>query len=144
MDHRILVVGRDGKVHIVKSGELQASTYDIESKPVGVVQQDKSVVIAGMNKMIHSFYSKGKKNYSIYLPSPVSCIEGMEMSRQKGAKCILAALMNGEVRMYNGKVLISILKTDSVVRGMAFGTLGREEGSLVLNYNTGGLSIKML
>ncbi len=66
------------------------------------------------------------------------------MQRSKSVKCLLVALQNGEVRMYNGKYLITILKTDEVVRGMAFGTLGREEGSLVINYKNGGLTIKML
>ena len=115
VDHRILACCRDGKVYIVKGGEVQANSYDIESKPVGVVQLDKSIIIAGMNKMIHSFYSKGKKNFSIYLPCPISCIAPMEMTRTKSVKCVLVALNNGEVRMYNGKTLISVIKTDSIV-----------------------------
>lgn len=46
--------------------------------------------------------------------------------------------------MYNGKHLISKITTEDSIRGMVFGTLGREEGSLAINYNNGGLTIKML
>jgi len=46
--------------------------------------------------------------------------------------------------MYNDKYLLNVIKTDDVVRGMTFGVLGREEGSLVINYKSGGLTIKML
>ena len=97
-----------------------------------------------MNQKIHSFFTKGKKNYSLYLPHQIVAIEKMEMSGTKQVKCLLVALNNGEIWLYNSKYLLNIIKTDEVVRGMTFGVLGREEGSLVLNYMSGGISIKML
>lgn len=80
VDHKIFVSCRDGKVYLIKQGHLQDHSYDIESKPVAMVYHQKSIVIAGMNSMIHSFYAKGKKNYSCYLPSPIACMEKIGMT----------------------------------------------------------------
>jgi Bardet-Biedl syndrome 1 protein len=68
----------------------------------------------------------------------------MVMKRTKSITAILVALSNGEIRMYNDKFLISTIKTDDVILGMRFGIFGREEGSLVLNFKNGGISVKML
>lgn len=119
-------------------------TYDIESKPVGLCKIDKSIVIGGMNNVIHSFFSKGKKNYSIYLPSTITNMEKMVMKKTKAVKAVLVALSNGEVRMYNDKYLITTIKNDDLITSMRFGIFGREEGSLVLIFKSGGLSVKML
>lgn len=66
------------------------------------------------------------------------------MKRTKTINAILVALANGEVRMYNDKFLITTIKTDDIIMGMRFGIFGREEGSLVINFKHGGLSVKML
>lgn len=83
VDHWIFVSCRDGKIYVIKDGKLSDVSYDIESKPVGMVYMNKSINIAGMNSKIHSFFTKGKKNYSLYLPHPVVAIEKMEMSGTK-------------------------------------------------------------
>ena len=57
---------------------------------------------------------------------------------------MLVALANGEVRLYNDKYLITTIKCDDIVTGMAFGVFGREEGSLALNFKSGGLTVKIL
>ncbi len=52
--------------------------------------------------------------------------------------------MNGEIRLYNDKNLITTINTDDIVTSMCFGVFGREEGCLVLNFKSGGLSAKIL
>jgi len=144
VDHWIYVACRDGKIVVVKDGKLSDQTFDIECKPVGMIYMNKSINIAGMNNRIHSYFAKGKKNYSIYTPHPIVCIEKMEIQGTKQTKCLLVALNNGEIRVYNSKYLLNCIKTDDVVWGMVFGVLGREEGSLVINFKSGGITIKML
>jgi Bardet-Biedl syndrome 1 protein len=68
VDGKVFVACRDGKVYVIKNGVVTAQVYDIESKPVGMVYIEKSIVVAGMNNVISSYYGKGKKNYSIYMP----------------------------------------------------------------------------
>jgi len=53
---------------VIKDSKLTDVTYDIECKPVGMIYMSKSINIAGMNNKIHSYFTKGKKNYSLYLP----------------------------------------------------------------------------
>mmetsp|Transcript_35731 Transcript_35731/g.35371 ORF Transcript_35731/g.35371 Transcript_35731/m.35371 type:complete len:119 (-) Transcript_35731:412-768(-) len=68
----------------------------------------------------------------------------MIMKRTKSVNAALVALSNGEIRMFNNKFLITTIKTDDVIMGMRFGVFGREEGSLVINFKHGGISVKML
>lgn len=68
VEGKIFVACRDGKVYVIKSGTLTNQVYDIESKPVGIAYIEKSIVVAGMNNVISSYYGKGKKNYSVYMP----------------------------------------------------------------------------
>jgi Bardet-Biedl syndrome 1 protein len=57
---------------------------------------------------------------------------------------VIVALKNGEIRMYNGKTLVDILKTDDQCNGILFGIFGREEGCLVVNTKSGGLLAKII
>jgi Bardet-Biedl syndrome 1 protein len=97
-----------------------------------------------MDNVIHSFHFKGKKNYSIYLPEPITTMCMLSMSRIRDTKALVVALSNGEVRLYNKKHLVSTLKSQDVVTAMRFGPYGREEASLILCYKSGALAIKML
>lgn len=144
VDGKVFIACRDGKVYIVKGGAVTNQVYDIESKPVGMVYIEKSIVVAGMNSVISSYYGKGKKNYSIYMPCTISAIEKMVMKRTKAVNAVLVALSNGEIRMYNDKFLITTIKCDDVILGFRFGVFGREDGSLVINFKHGGLSAKIL
>lgn len=46
--------------------------------------------------------------------------------------------------MYNTKALIDKLQTEEVCNGIAFGTFGKQEGSLIVNFKSGGLTFKSL
>ena len=87
---------------------------------------------------------QGKKQYSIYLPSPVTNLEVLDLSATRNFKCLLVALANGELRVYNGKNLIDTYQTNDIILGMKFGTYGRESNTLILTMKSGALSIKML
>lgn len=60
VDGRVFIACRDGKIYVVKGGILTTQVYDIESKPVGMTYVEKSIVVAGMNNVISSYYGKGK------------------------------------------------------------------------------------
>ena len=57
---------------------------------------------------------------------------------------LLVALKSGEIRMYSTKALIDKLQTEEVCNGIAFGTFGKQEGSLIVNFKSGGLTFKSL
>ena len=117
VDHRIYVACRDGKVYVVRNAEVASETvFAIESRPMAMVLFEKQLVIAGMNNTLHSFYLKGKKNFSLTLPAPVIDIAKLEIKRSQtgGSQCVIVALGNNEVRLYNpkDKNLIHIMKTE--------------------------------
>merc|ERR1712217_955751 len=93
---------------------------------------------------VHCFHFKGKKNHSIYLQNPISCMSLLQITKARTAKALVVATNNGEVRLYNGKHLITLIKTNDVVTGLKLGTFGREEGSMVLSFKSGALMVKIL
>merc|ERR1719487_180760 len=68
----------------------------------------------------------------------------LQISKTKVAKALVVALSNGDVRLYNGKHLISTTKTEDIVAGVRLGTFGREEGSMILSFKSGALMVKIL
>ena len=69
-----------------------------------------------MNNTLHSFFLKGKKNFALSMPSNIVDITKLEIKRtQSGSgQCVIVALANNEVRLYNpkDKNLIHIMKAD--------------------------------
>lgn len=144
VDYRILVACRDGKIYSIRNGQDGGQLFSIDSMPIGMVRLDKTILIAGMNQTLYSFFTKGKKNFTLIMPEQILAICKLEMQRTTLVQGVLVSLKNGEVRLYNDKSFISSIKNDDMVSGMIFGTFGREDGFLVLNYASGGLSAKIL
>jgi len=144
VEYRITLACRDGRIYTIKNGQVLSSVIELETQPVGLVRYDKNICVGCMDNVIHSFHFKGKKNHSIYLPAPISCMSLLQLTKARVAKALVVALNNGEVRLYNGKNLICITKTNDVVTGVKLGTFGREEGSMVLSFKSGALMVKIL
>lgn len=65
VDYKIFIACRNGYTYQIKSGKISGSfKVHIESKPVGMVKLDKTLVIAAMNRNIYSFYNKGRINFT--------------------------------------------------------------------------------
>eukprot|EP00747_Dinoflagellata_sp_TGD_P031851 gnl/TRDRNA2_/TRDRNA2_135582_c0_seq3.p1 gnl/TRDRNA2_/TRDRNA2_135582_c0~~gnl/TRDRNA2_/TRDRNA2_135582_c0_seq3.p1 ORF type:complete len:585 (+),score=119.82 gnl/TRDRNA2_/TRDRNA2_135582_c0_seq3:236-1990(+) len=144
VEYRITVACRDGNIYTIKNGQVLSTVIELETQPVGLVRYDKNIYVGCMDNVIHCFHFKGKKNHSIYVPCPISCMALLQLTKARVAKALAVALNNGEVRLYNGKHLICTVKTNDVVTGMKLGTFGREEGSMVLSFKSGALMVKIL
>merc|ERR1719247_4080575 len=144
VEYRITVACRDGNIYTIKNGQVLSTVIELETQPVGLVRFDKNIYVGCMDNIMHCFHFKGKKNHSIYLPCPISCMGLLQLTRTRTAKAICVALNNGEVRLYNGKHLISTIKTDDVVAGMRLAPFGREEGALIMSFKSGSLMVKIL
>eukprot|EP00429_Kryptoperidinium_foliaceum_P108028 CAMPEP_0176306684 /NCGR_PEP_ID=MMETSP0121_2-20121125/63624_1 /TAXON_ID=160619 /ORGANISM="Kryptoperidinium foliaceum, Strain CCMP 1326" /LENGTH=582 /DNA_ID=CAMNT_0017648431 /DNA_START=18 /DNA_END=1764 /DNA_ORIENTATION=+ len=140
----ITVACRDGNIYTIKNGQVLSNVIELETQPVGLVRFDKNIYVGCMDNVVHCFHFKGKKNHSIYLPCPISCMSLLQLTKARVAKVLVVALNNGEVRLYNGKHLICTTKTNDVVTGLRLGTFGREEGSMVLSFKSGALMVKIL
>eukprot|EP00455_Lapot_gusevi_P029644 TRINITY_DN3175_c0_g1_i7.p1 TRINITY_DN3175_c0_g1~~TRINITY_DN3175_c0_g1_i7.p1 ORF type:complete len:595 (+),score=101.41 TRINITY_DN3175_c0_g1_i7:67-1851(+) len=144
VEYRIVVACRNGNIYTVKNHKLLGGPIELETMPCGLVLVDKSLYVACMDNVIHSFHFKGKKNFTIYLPDHVLSMCLMEMKHSKSIKGVLVSLNNGEVRLYNGKHLISSIKNDDPVSALRFGPYAREENTLVMIHKRGALDIKIL
>mmetsp|Transcript_89952 Transcript_89952/g.142135 ORF Transcript_89952/g.142135 Transcript_89952/m.142135 type:complete len:595 (-) Transcript_89952:174-1958(-) len=144
VEYRITVACRDGNIYTIKNGQVLSTVIELETQPVGLVRYDKNIYVGCMDNVIHCFHFKGKKNHSIYLQHPISCMSLLQITKARTAKALVVATNNGEVRLYNGKHLICITKTNDVVTGIKLGTFGREEGSMVLSFKSGALMVKIL
>merc|ERR1719408_377544 len=107
VEYRITVACRDGNIYTIKNGQVLSTVIELETQPVGLVRYDKNIYVGCMDNVIHCFHFKGKKNHSIYLPCPISCMSLLQTTKSKAAKALVVALNNGEVRLYNGKHLIT-------------------------------------
>eukprot|EP00935_MAST-01C_sp_MAST-1C-sp1_P000776 g776.t1 len=132
VDYRVVVACRNGSVYTIKNGEVAASVIELETQPCGLVRLDKSIIVPCMDSVVHSFHIKGKKNYSIYLPAPVTNVAPLSLRKTRIVNALLVALENGTVRLYNNKHLVSELQIDGIITAMRFGTFSREESSLVM------------
>jgi len=144
VEYRITCACRDGRVYTIKNGQVLSTVIELETQPVGLVRFDKSIYVGCMDNVIHCFHFKGKKTHSIYLPCTISCMSLLQITKSRTAKALVVALSNGEVRLYNGKQLIAVTKTNDTVTGIKLGTFGREEGSMVLSFKSGALMVKIL
>jgi len=106
VDYRITVACRDGKIFTIKNGQVLSMVIELETQPVGLVRIDKSIWVATMDQQLHCYHVKGKKNSSMAMPHPISCITVLSTSRSTVNKALIVCLNNGEVRLYNNKYLV--------------------------------------
>jgi Bardet-Biedl syndrome 1 protein len=144
VDYRITVACRDGKIFTIKNGQVLSMVIELETQPVGLQRIDKSIWVATMDQQLHCYHVKGKKNSSMAMPHPISCMTVLSTSRSTVSEALIVCLNNGEVRLYNGKYLVHTFSVEEQIMGCKFGTFGREEGCLILSLKSGGLVIKIL
>lgn len=144
VDYRLAVACRNGSIYTIKKGKLMPNPVELESQAVGMVMGDKSLYVACMDQMLHSYQFKGGKSFSLQLPAPVSTMAPMHVRAMRNVRAFVVALTNGEVRVYNHRTLVSTLKLKDMVTACTFGQYGREDCALAMAFKSGGLSIKYL
>ena len=82
-ESRISAACRDGRVRTVKNGELSTIVVELEAQPAGLVRTSKNIVVGCMNNAVHSYHARGKKNYTLYVPSPIQAMESLEITRSR-------------------------------------------------------------
>lgn len=144
VDYRIVAACRDGHIYTVKNNEVSGLVIELESQPCGLVRTAKNILVGCMNNVVHNFHVKGKKNYSLYMPASIQCMETLDIVRARTVKCLIVSLSNGELRVYNEKHLVSVYHVSDTVHGLRFGRLGREDNALVVTTKGGSLQVKIM
>ncbi|GAX73330.1 hypothetical protein CEUSTIGMA_g784.t1 [Chlamydomonas eustigma] len=142
--YKISVAARDGKMYIIRNGDVSQSIIQLESPAVGLSRMNLDVMVGCMNNTVHCYRPEGPKSYSIYLPDRIISMQRLEVKNARMSKCLLVALGNGEVRIYFGKHLSWTHSVPSPVTGLWFGRYGREDNTLIIVTKNGALEIKIL
>ena len=143
-ESRISAACRDGRVRTVKNGELSTIVVELEAQPAGLVRTSKNIVVGCMNNAVHSYHARGKKNYTLYVPSPIQAMESLEITRSRAVRCLLVALADGQLRVYNDKHLVSVYDVGEPVCGLRFGRIGREDNALAITARSGAVRVRIL
>lgn len=144
VDYRIVVACRNGKVYIIRNHELSGVVIELESIPCAIVQYDRNISVACMDSNILVFSQRGKKQYSIYTGQAIKDMRVLDMRAFNNMRCIVVALGNRELRVYNGSQMVDSVETADTVTGMTYGIYGSEPNALVLSYRNGGIEFKIV
>jgi len=150
VEWRAYVACRDDRVYTLTSGEHKGSVVirrphiELETAIVGIAPGDKSVYVATADSSIRCFAAKARKQFTLHTPEPITNLERLDLKGQREAILILAALTNGDVRMYRGKDLVDVLRVGERIAALACGPYSREVNTLCLVTKAGGLIVKML
>uniref|UniRef100_A0A8C6GFT6 Bardet-Biedl syndrome 1 n=1 Tax=Mus spicilegus TaxID=10103 RepID=A0A8C6GFT6_MUSSI len=86
---------------------------------------------------------QGKKLWTVQMPAAILTMNLLEQ-RSRGLQAVMAALANGEVRIYRDKALLNVIHAPDAVTSLCFGRYGREDNTLIMTTRGGGLIIKIL
>ena len=103
VNYRVIVGCRDGNIYQVKNGQILGRKLELESGPVCLEALSNSIVVACMDRTVHSYTFKGRKNFSIHMPSNVTALETIVTRQHRTVECFAVGLAGNEVRVYNGK-----------------------------------------
>lgn len=144
VDFRIVVACRDGKVRLLrKDSETSKVFLELNSQIIGIERVLKLFMVALMDKTFSCYSLKGKRLWSIDMPSSIMCTALMDHS-SKGFKAVMVGLENGEVRIYREKNLVDTVKFTDAPQGLCFGKYGRENSTLVAVLRSGAIHVLIM
>jgi len=95
--YRISATARDGRLHLVRAGEVNAVSVQLEAQPVGLVRIGHSALVGCMSDVVHCFGSKSgtARQYSLPQPAAIQCMQLLATHTSRMTKCLIVALANG-------------------------------------------------
>ena len=143
-DYRIYISCRNEIIYSIRNGEIQKTFLQVSSKILNLIRLEKALYVACMNSYFHSYNVTGKKVFSVKQPSEIFTFEKANLKQTRKLQLLLLGLRNGEVRLYNDKVLIGVCSIPETIFGMKFGKLGKLDECLVLLSDKGSIYVKSL
>jgi len=147
VEYRIVVACRNQRIYSIKDGDLMRNCIEMASPiAAGVVRIGRNIVFACLDKTVHSYHFRGKKNWTMYMQDKVTNLSLFQNERT-AEQGFFVALKTGEVRLYMEKTLMCTIEPPSpkmVVTGLCFGKLNGEGNTLGILYTSGAFSLKIL
>uniref|UniRef100_A0A8C2XW12 Bardet-Biedl syndrome 1 N-terminal domain-containing protein n=1 Tax=Capra hircus TaxID=9925 RepID=A0A8C2XW12_CAPHI len=144
VEFRLAAACRNGSIYILRRDSKRPKyCIELSAQPVGLVRVHKVLVVGSNQDSLHGFTYKGKRLWTVQMPAAILAMNRLEQ-RSRGLQAVMAALANGEVRIYHDKVLLNVIRTPEAVISLCFGRYGREDNTLIMTTLGGGLIIKIL
>lgn len=149
IEWRAAVACRDGKIYVVKNGEIRGTAIvtgtiiDLCSQVISMAKQDKLLWVATMDRTLACYTPRGKRTKSLIVNEDISQICVIAVRRAKVSHLLLVAVASGEIRMFRDSSLVYTFTVDKPVLGLQYGSYGREESTLVAVHGKGSLTIKI-
>jgi len=143
VDYRIVLACRDGCAYTIKKGVLSSVVVELSSHAVGLERLNKVIYIGCMDDTLSCYSTKGKRLWTLPLPASITTMSLLHY-RPRNLKAVVVALSNGEVRLYNDRSVVNVIKVGEPVNGLVFGQYSRDDGVLILATQSGRLHFKIL
>lgn len=143
-EFRIVVGCRDGCIYTIKEGgEFASQGIQLPSQAVGLMRVNKTITVGCMDGCLYGYSTKGKRLWCLQMPAAINTLDAMH-HRARNWKGVAVALANGDVRIYQDRNLVSVIKLHSPAVALKFGRFGKDDGTLVLVLASGDLVVKAL
>ncbi|XXQ32716.1 Bardet-Biedl syndrome 1 N-terminal domain-containing protein [Plasmodiophora brassicae] len=142
--YRVVAACRNGRVYSIRNGKVIGGPIETETECCGVVLLVNHVLVGCMNNVFHGYHVKGNLLYTVRLPAPITCMAAFQLRRASNLSGAMVALANGDVRLYDGRALLTTVTCSAPVAAMKFGQYGREDASLFMVSTTGAITMKIL
>eukprot|EP00069_Balaena_mysticetus_P012834 bmy_07803T0 len=144
VEFRLAAACRNGNIYMLRRDSKRPKyCIELSAQPVGLVRVHKVLVVGSNQDSLHGFTHKGKRLWTVQMPAAILTMNLLEQ-RSRGLQAVMAGLANGEVRIYRDKALLSVVRTPDAVTSLCFGRYGREDHTLIMTTQGGGLIIKIL
>lgn len=108
VDYRIVITTREGTLCILRKGWLegrQIARFTYPASGLVLLPIDQTIVVVCMNNLLECYSKKGKKLWSVDLPSIAICMVPVTLSHL-GLSLVCIALDGGIIQIYLQKNLV--------------------------------------
>ncbi|KAB0358083.1 hypothetical protein FD754_002239 [Muntiacus muntjak] len=147
VEFRLAAACRNGSVYMLRRDSKRPKyCIELSAQPVGLVLIHKVLVVGSNQDSLHGFTHKGKKLWTVQMPAAILAMNLLEQ-HSRGLQAVMVGLANSEVRIYQDKALLDVIRTPEAVTSLCFGRFGREDNTLIMTTQGkegGGLIMKIL
>ena len=139
-EHKIIIADRGCNIYILKKTKIN-KTIIVSQPMINLLTSDKYIYLGTIGKNYISLKYGGLEEFSITQPN---IITSMELAKREINldTLILIATKDAELRIYNHKKLIYVLKIGDNIFGMKFGSFGDRNECIVMCTYGGALLVK--
>ena len=139
-EHTILVGDRGCTVYVIKK-DIITNKCIVPQPLVSLIITPKNFYVGTISNNYISYNFTGDKIFSIIQPAVITCME-FYYRKIEDLPIVIIALKNQEVRFYNNKILLIVMKVHDNIFGMKFGRYATVDDCLVLFTYSGSLIVK--